>query len=193
MHDNYNGPYIKKFAIPFANYKIPDWGKKKKQLLDVYNEHSKERLESYQKNHKFYADNITDYSTDENCARYCHLLDPILREDLTKIFESFGYHGYNFKIGASWFQYYEKGHSHAVHNHGFGGYSCALYIEYDPAYHQPVTFVSPYLSNIDGNVVDYVPQDVNEGHLIVFPTSLSHYAPSNTTDVRRTILSMNIF
>ena len=189
----YSGPYLKRFAIPFANYKIPDWDRKKGQLMEIYNEYSKDNLEEQQKHLKPYADQVTDYSTDGESGRYCHLIDPILREDFTHILSAFGHRGYNFKIGAAWFQYYESSHGHPVHNHGFGGYSSALFIEYDPKSHRPTTFVSPFLNNFDGNVVDYMPADVEEGHLLVFPTSLLHYAPTNTTNVRRTILSMNIF
>tara|TARA_B100001094_G_scaffold282594_1_gene294775 strand:- start:552 stop:1121 length:570 start_codon:yes stop_codon:yes gene_type:complete len=184
--NDYSGPYLKKFAIPFANYKIPDWDKKKEQLMEIYDEYSKDNL-------KEHTDHVTDYSTNKDCARYTDLIDPILREDFTHILSAFGHRGYDFRIGAAWFQYYESSHGHPVHNHGFGGYSSALFIEYDPKSHRPTTFVSPFLNNFDGNVVDYMPEDIEEGHLLVFPTSLLHYAPTNTTNVRRTILSMNIF
>ena len=45
---------------------------------------------------------------------------------------------------------------------------------------------------MDGYVFEYIPTDVEEGTLIVFPTSLPHYVPPNTSDVDRLILSMNI-
>jgi len=191
--NGYSGPYLKKFAIPFANYKIPDWDKKKEQLMEIYDEYSKDKLNEQRKELESTYDNITDYSTDKNCERYTHLIDPILREDFTNILNAFGHEGYNFKIGAAWFQYYELAHSHIVHNHGSHGYSSALFLEYDPECHRPTTFVSQILNNFDGNVVDYMPEPVEEGHLLVFPSSLMHYAPTNTTNVRRTILSMNIF
>jgi len=189
----YSGPYLKRFAIPFANYKIPDWDKKKGQLMEIYNEYSKDNLEEQQKHLKPYADHVTDYETQEDSKSYCQLIDPILREDFTHILSAFGHRGYNFRIGKAWFQYYESSHGHPVHNHAFGGYSSALFLEYDPECHRPTTFVSPILNNFDGNVVDYMPEPVEEGHLLVFPSSLMHYAPTNTTNVRRTILSMNIF
>jgi hypothetical protein len=189
----YSGPYLKRFAIPFANYKIPDWDKKKGQLMEIYDEYSKDNLEEQQKHLKPYADHVTDYETQEDSKSYCQLIDPILREDFTHILSAFGHRGYNFRIGKAWFQYYESSHGHPVHNHAFGGYSSALFLEYDPECHRPTTFVSPILNNFDGNVVDYMPEPVEEGHLLVFPSSLMHYAPTNTTNVRRTILSMNIF
>ena len=48
------------------------------------------------------------------------------------------------------------------------------------------------MSNIDGNVIEYEPDDVEEGTLIVFPTSLPHYVPVNKSDEPRIILSMNM-
>ena len=148
----YSGPYLKRFAIPFANYKIPDWDRKKGQLMEIYNEYSKDNLEEQQKHLKHYADHVTDYSTQEDSKSYCQLIDPILREDFTHILSAFGHRGYNFKIGAAWFQYYESSHGHPVHNHGFGGYSSALFIEYDPKSHRPTTFVSPFLNNFDPRI-----------------------------------------
>ena len=82
--------------------------------------------------------------------------------------------------------------AHSVHNHGFGGFSSVLFIKFDPEHHKPTTFVAPFLNNIDGNVLEYIPTDVEEGTLIVFPTSLQHYVPPNTSDIDRLILSMNI-
>ena len=48
------------------------------------------------------------------------------------------------------------------------------------------------MSNIDGNLIEYEPDDVEEGTLIVFPTSLPHYVPVNKSDEPRIILSMNM-
>ena len=53
---------------------------------------------------------------------------------------------------------------------------------------------SVYVNEIEYVLYDNdMPEPVEEGHLLVFPSSLMHYAPTNTTNVRRTILSMNIF
>lgn len=45
---------------------------------------------------------------------------------------------------------------------------------------------------MDGNVLEYIPEGVTEGTLIVFPTSLAHYVPVNRSEESRVILSMNI-
>ena len=65
-------------------------------------------------------------------------------------------------------------------------------MKYNPEKHSPTFFVAPFMSNIDGNLIEYEPDDVEEGTLIVFPTSLPHYVPVNTSDEPRIILSMNM-
>ena len=179
--DNYSGPYLKKFAIPFWKGMISDWESKKVKIWEIFNKFEKNMVE---------GDQLTDYDSNR---QYHFLLEAILMDDLIKIKKEFGYADKQFRINSAWFQQYNKKHSHYIHNHGFGGYSSALFLEYDPKSHRPTTFVSPFLNNFDGNVVDYMPEFIEEGSLLVFPTSLLHYAPTNTTNVRRTILSMNIF
>ena len=65
------------------------------------------------------------------------------------------------------------------------------YIMYDPEHHRPTTFVCPYMSLDDGNL-EWEPEGVEEGTLVMFPSGLAHYVPTNQSDVRRMILSANI-
>ena len=113
-------------------------------------------------------------------------------DDLIRVKKDFGYGDKQLRINSAWFQQYEKKHTHYVHNHGFGGFSSVLYLKFDPEHHQPTVFVAPYVSNMDGNVLEYIPEGVTEGTLIVFPTSLAHYVPVNRSEESRVILSMNI-
>jgi hypothetical protein len=113
-------------------------------------------------------------------------------DDLIKIKKEFGYQDKQFRINSAWFQQYNKKHTHYVHNHGFGGFSSVLYLKYNPELHHPTFFVAPFFSNIDGNLIEYEPDEVEEGTLIVFPTSLPHYVPVNTSEESRIILSMNM-
>ena len=39
--DNYSGPYLKKFAIPFWKGKISDWEAKSKQLWAIFDRFKK--------------------------------------------------------------------------------------------------------------------------------------------------------
>ena len=178
--DNYSGPYLKKFAIPFWKGMISDWESKKVKIWEIFNKFEKNMVE---------GDQLTDYDSNR---QYHFLLEAILMDDLIKIKKEFGYADKQFRINSAWFQQYNKKHSHYIHNHGFGGFSSVLYLKYNPENHSPTFFVAPFMSNIDGNLIEYEPDDVEEGTLIVFPTSLPHYVPVNKSDEPRIILSMNM-
>ena len=178
--DNYSGPYLKKFAIPFWKGKISDWEAKSKQLWAIFDRFKKNLVD---------GDMMTDYDTNR---QYHLLLEGILMDDLIKIKKEFGYENKQFRINSAWFQQYNKKHTHYIHNHGFGGFSSVLYLKYNPELHHPTFFVAPFFSNIDGNLIEYEPDEVEEGTLIVFPTSLPHYVPVNTSEESRIILSMNM-
>ena len=178
--DNYSGPYLKKFAIPFWKGKINDWESKKVKIWEIFNKFEKNMVE---------GDQLTDY---ESNRQYHFLLEAILMDDLIKVKKEFGYGDKQFRINSAWFQQYNEKHTHHIHNHGFGGFSSVLYLKYNPEKHSPTFFVAPFMSNIDGNLIEYEPDGVEEGTLIVFPTSLPHYVPVNTSDEPRIILSMNM-
>ena len=62
MHDdNYSGPYLKKFAIPFWKGKISDWEAKSKQLWAIFDRFKKNMVD---------GDQLTDYDSN----RQYHLL-----------------------------------------------------------------------------------------------------------------------
>ena len=143
--DNYSGPYLKKFAIPFWKGKICNWESKKEQIWTIFERFKKNMVD---------GDQLTDYDSNR---QYHLLLEGILMDDLIKIKKEFGYENKQFRINSAWFQQYNKKHTHYVHNHGFGGFS-----------------------------------SVEEGTLIVFPTTLPHYVPVNTSEESRIILSMNM-
>ena len=178
--DNYSGPYLKKFAIPFWKGKINDWESKNVKIWEIFNKFEKNMVE---------GDQLTDYDSNR---QYHFLLEAILMDDLIKVKKEFGYADKQFRINSAWFQQYNKKHAHYIHNHGFGGFSSVLYLKYNPEKHSPTFFVAPFMSNIDGNLIEYEPDGVEEGTLIVFPTSLPHYVPVNTSDEPRIILSMNM-
>tara|TARA_B100000287_G_scaffold207208_2_gene195497 strand:- start:8987 stop:9535 length:549 start_codon:yes stop_codon:yes gene_type:complete len=178
--DDYSGPYLKKFAIPFWRGEINDWDSKKEQLWQIFDRFKKNFVE---------GDQLSDYDSNR---QYHFLLEGILMDDLIRVKKDFGYGDKQLRINSAWFQQYEKKHTHYVHNHGFGGFSSVLYLKFDPEHHQPTVFVAPYVSNMDGNVLEYIPEGVTEGTLIVFPTSLAHYVPVNRSEESRVILSMNI-
>jgi hypothetical protein len=91
-----------------------------------------------------------------------------------------------------WFQRYTQGCFHTPHNHGAIGYSSVCYIEYDEDEHTPTVFISPFANPKDGTLMHYFPQNIKEGTIIFFPSSITHYVLPNESKKIRIILSMNL-
>ena len=134
LSDDYSGPYLKKFAIPFFKGKISEWDTKRESILQILDRFKDNMVE---------GDQLTDYDSNR---QYHLLLEGILMDDLIKIKKEFGYENKQFRINSAWFQQYNKKHTHYVHNHGFGGFSSVLYLKYNPELHHPTFFVAPFLT-----------------------------------------------
>ena len=173
--------FIKEFAIPFYQSKVINWEKKKQLLFKIYNNNANLTIQKLEEQY-------TDYDIREK-NEYTPFIESILYDDIKKFFDTLNIT--QTKIKHSWFQAYNKAHCHGVHNHGFGGFSMVCYIKYNPLNHLPTTFIAPFVSMIDGNVLEYEPEGVDEGTIIFFPSALSHYAPTNISEDQRIILSAN--
>mgnify|MGYP002641615821 CR=1 FL=1 len=178
---NLTDNYIKDWVIPFYQGKISQWELKSQKLIQIYDRFSKPVMES--------GDQITDFDT--NNSQYDMLIQNILLDDLRTATKEMGFDRIPI-IQNSWFQIYNKAHSHSIHNHGMGSLSVVCYIKYDSTVHKPTTFISPFLNLEDGNVMEYQPSDVEEGTFVVFPSALAHYVPTNQSDVERMILAFNM-
>lgn len=172
--------YIEKFTIPYWQLQVDDWSNKKSKLLDLY--HSRHR-------HMLYGEQITDYNSNNN---YHLVVQDILEEDLLRARRALDLDHFPGTIQSCWFQGYERSHYHGIHNHGIGGFSSVLFIEFDPEYHEATTFVAPFNEWLRNDMIEWKPDNVTEGTMIFFPMNLPHFAPTNTSDVPRLILSCNI-
>ena len=173
--------FIESFSIPFYQTKIEDWEFKQEKLLSIY--------EDYARDNMSFSEQNSDFDNENN---YHVMIETILFEDIKRAVKEIDWIGGRPRVGNAWFQTYDHQHTHAVHNHGLGHLSMVCYIKYNPEKHRPTTFVCPYTSLIDGNVMEWEPEDVEEGTLIMWPSGLAHYAPANLSDERRMILSANI-
>ena len=75
------------------------------------------------------------------------------------------------------------------HTHGISDFSAVLYHEFVPG-HTATEFWAPYKNPLSGNDYVHVP-DVKEGDLVIFPSTIIHYAVPNDSDHQRTIFSFN--
>lgn len=163
------------FSIPLVHYKCSWWKTKKSRLLRHIDtrdltQGNETILSDYRDGNP--VEEITDIMSDElswfakdlNCTP---------------------------SIVETWYERALPYMYHPTHNHGHGGYSAVLYIEYNPKYHRPTNFIAPFDHFITGEQLVYEP-DVEEGHLILFPSFLHHYTHPHQSMERRTVLSFNL-
>jgi len=89
----------------------------------------------------------------------------------------------------AWFQVYNYMENHGAHNHGLG-YSCVLFINFVKGVHQPTHFLTPFVDCTHAANNIYIP-DVDEGDFLFFPSTITHYVPSNRSQTSRIIASIN--
>ena len=177
------------FTIPLYQYKIENWETKKQELLEVCSSIdfvNQQSNDSKSSKVNALSDNLyTDYGNDGN---YRNKVIHILKKELIRFSEESNIK--NMLVSDTWFQQYYKSQFHSPHNHGAIGYSSVTYIKFDKKIHQSTTFVAPYNDPM-GNQIYHIP-DVDEGHIIFFPSMVTHYVlPSKTNDIR-IIMSMNV-
>ena len=167
---------INMFSIPLTRYKCSWWKQKRETLLRLLDEQDlcqgdEQVLSDYRSSEK-YIDTISDILSDElSWFAHDYKCNPI--------------------IVRAWYERALPYMYHPTHNPGPGGYSAVLYIEYNPKYHRPTNFIAPFDHFITGEQLVYEP-DVEEGHLILFPSFLHHYTHPHTSEQRRTVLSFNL-
>ena len=167
---------INMFSIPLTRYKCSWWKQKRETLLRLLDEQDlcqgdEQVLSDYRSSEK-YIDTISDILSDElSWFAHDYKCNPL--------------------IVRAWYERALPYMYHPTHNHGHGGYSAVLYIEYNPKYHRPTNFIAPFDHFITGEQLVYEP-DVEEGHLILFPSFLHHYTHPHTSEQRRTVLSFNL-
>ena len=167
------------FEINYFQQKIKDWEKKKVKLLSLMGE----------RNLNYVGSNYTTYNPIDEDIKLENEIKIIFSEELNDLKYQIGFE--NYKIDYVWFQEELNNMHHPVHNHGYG-ISCICYLDFDPSCHYPTVFLSPYIDPISGLYEKYIPDDVESGTIIFFPSTLLHYTLPNTSQKSRKILSFNL-
>ena len=169
------------FSVPFCHKKIQNWKEKKSQLLKLkVEEHINYENE----------DNIATDFPFSNKNNYSQKIEEILQEELNSIYMHIGVE--NYFIKNSWIEVSEENMNHNPHNHGALGLSAVVFLNYNPKYHKPTHFISPIGNFETGVNLHFIPFNVDEGSLIVFPSMINHFTMPNKSDVPRTIISFNM-
>ena len=163
------------FSIPLVHYKCSWWKTKKQRLLRHIDtrdltQGNETILSDYRDGNP--VEEITDIMSDElswfakdlNCTPH---------------------------IVETWYERALPYMYHPTHNHGHGGWSAVVFIEYNKKWHTPTQFIAPFDHFITGEPLIYSPT-VEEGDIILFPSFIHHYTHPHTSEERRTVLSFNV-
>jgi len=161
---------------------IKDWENKKQKILDLIDINREDkRIDTC----------YSDYFTYGNRPPYMVELVSIIADELQSFLDQTGMSFYPVQEWQMWSQRYIDSDYHGVHNHGFGHLSCILYVEFDSQHHQPTRFYSPIPDGFHGIIHNLQPP-VNEGDLILFPSTIPHECPPSKCSIPRTVVAFNI-
>ncbi len=166
------------FEYPSYQYKVDDWDFKKKGLLNRINQQ-----DFYRTTHNtFETDRLTNNKT---YVRYLEdFLRPLLSEFCTEAQVTCG-------ITDAWCVKYKKGDYQTIHNHRGWGFTGILYVKYNPKIHPATCFVAPWQNpRTDTTSLEY--PTVEEGTVIITPSSALHYADPNLSKEERIIISFDL-
>jgi len=173
------------FTVPIYHYKIENWDHNKKRILDVIPPEIPEHRDP--EDLGLYSDYFINAKVGNNkLPSYADTIIDIIKPYLMDMSG-----GEKLDLTDMWYQKYYKNISHGTHVHGAIGWSSVIYVEYDPNLHPPTRFYSPFRDIWSGDCTTFEEQ-VDEGDMVIFPSTIMHEAPPNMSDVRRTIISYNL-
>lgn len=181
---------LKMFVIPIERFSVPNWQEWKPKILESLTTGS--TLARIDASGRTSLDDMQSDYFDNIKSKRLPSYYPLITEALEPILEDFQIaYPLPIEIVNMWYQTTKSGQMHGVHNHGPIGVSAVFYVDFNPEFHKPTTFISPFPDYINGEVLDYTP-DVYEGDVVFFPSFLMHQQEPNRSDIPRTIISFNI-
>lgn len=171
------------FSVPIIYYPIKDWSVNKKRILDALPD--EEGL--LEPDGSLYTDFFEErVDKEDKLPSYADVVIDIIKPYLADFTDQ-----RRVEFTDMWYQYQNPGIDHGCHNHGHSGWSSVIYVEFDPVVHQGTQFYSPFNNPWNGNLELYIPP-VDEGSMVIFPSTIIHESLKNNSDKRRTIVSYNL-
>lgn len=173
------------FSVPVIHYQIANWDLNKKKILDALPPETEEHADP--QDNGLYTDFFVNASPESTeLPDYAETVISVIKPYLADFSSE-----RRVEFTDMWYQKYYRGVQHQVHTHGHSGWSCVMYVEFDPEKHESTMFYSPFKNPWNGNLETFQ-APVEEGDMVIFPATVMHEAPQNRSDVRRTIVSFNI-
>jgi hypothetical protein len=182
------------FSVPLLKTRITR--RKRKQILNAIDKSNTE----YKLDSSYFTDFDVDIWAERqngnaslkfNNTPYSHEVWDLLFNDVNALFDQMGMKLKKSTTPVMWSQKYYAGNLHSVHNHGACGYSCILYLKFNPKVHKATRFYAPFNHFLTGDLLSFDPQ-VEEGDLIMFPSTIAHESQTQDSSEERMILSFNI-
>ena len=192
MSDNetrVNMGVVPMFATPLFVFPIDNWNKHRKTILNLLpkieplNGHSSDR-----NRHDIELPHYTDL--------VLGICEDQLKEFSRSIVESKGITDYKettLDITEMWFDTDTAEASYPMDTNGNVGWTAILHVDYDREIHRPPYFLSAF-PKADSGTVDSFEYPVDEGMLIIFPSTMAHMPGGMDPEenIKRTIVSFNI-
>ena len=169
------------FVIPSYKALIENWKEKQSQLLQLCDNIEFDNFKSEATTSFYKKDENVKHNVTEGVVN-------ILKRDIQKFGREFDLR--NLSVDYAWFQKYNDGQFHVPHNHGSRGWSCIVYVKFDPTVHSATQFIAPF-NGLTGDTIVRKPE-VTEGTILFFPSMLLHFVSPTDTDKTRIILSFNL-
>jgi len=171
------------FPLNFFHVSISDWREKKKQLMSLVDWNDPQCQ---------FPDHYTDYHKHIHAKGgrppYTEKFISIFQKELVEFANK---NAADITITALWAQKYTHMQNMEPHTHGSHGYSAVLYADFYGAPQEATIFWAPFKDPLSSLDHTHCPK-VKQGDLILFPSSLIHWARPNTSDKPRTIFSFNL-
>jgi len=170
------------FSVPLYHSKVENWSHIKHDILSLHS--------SVESDIEFSNEDpvFTNFYVDNKIM--IEKISTIFGNDIKKFLIEFGFSGCT--INSSWFEKSTTGNYHHPHNHGSTGYSAVCFVSYNKKEHIPTHFISPFNNFINGNSLNYIPKEIEEGSIIFFPSSILHYTVPNKSIEERLVISFNL-
>jgi hypothetical protein len=162
-----------------------DWEQRKVKLLELFKDEPEYHNESYAFSDFFRDTNDFDYRRE-----FSYLMAKELIEFTNAAKEAFP-DIEDLEMNHIWTQRYKRTESMAPHSHGPRGFSGVLYVEFIPGEHEGTVLQGYSNHPITQELNQFVP-DVQEGDMVIFPSSMPHFANPSESDLTRTIMSFNL-
>lgn len=184
------------FSIPLGQYKLKNFAKHKKALINLLTDDYDEADDKNRKADNWKCNSFQTWLWGNGQEELVNDLYKYIDEYLIE----FGFNSFSYKV-ESWFNIYGKQQYQERHGHCQSLIAGMVVLQYDPKQHTPLRFINPYpevarnFEKFDCRATNFkfmsdsLPLPMEEGMIYLWPSTLNHLVPpqpNNCKDLRIT-------